>query len=106
MNQLPLFDGKRSRALKAKGMAKAAAHRNELLDFARGLALSIALRGDGTANMDEVKIAMLRLRYDPSELGNAAGSVFKGNEWEFTGRYVKSQRVSAHARDIKVWRLK
>ncbi len=40
-------------------------------------------------------------------LGNAAGSIFKGMEWEFTGSYrqVALNRRS-HARDVKVWRLK
>jgi len=39
------------------------------------------------------------------DLGNAAGSIFAGKRWKFTGDRVKSRRPSAHAREIKVWRL-
>lgn len=106
MNQLPLFDGKRSRAAKARGMAKAAAHHNELLEIARHVAEAIARCGDGTANMDQVCIQLMIMDYNPADLGNAAGSVFKGNQWEFTGERVKSSKVSSHAREIKTWRLK
>jgi hypothetical protein len=106
MNQLPLFDGRKARAAKARGMARAASHHNELLEIARDVAESIARSGDGTATMDEVALQMIRMDYNPAELGNAAGSVFKGNQWEFTGERVKSNKVSSHAREIRVWRLK
>lgn len=106
MNQLPLFDGKRARAAKARGMAKAAAHHNELLEIARDVAESIARSGDGTVNIDEVAVDMIHMGLNPDDLGNAAGSVFKGNQWEFTGERVKSTKVSSHAREIKIWRLK
>jgi len=108
MNQLPLFDGRKARAAKARGMARAAAHHNGALGVARDIAKAIAgaYMGDGTVNMDQVAQGMMMAGFNATDLGNAAGSVFKGDEWEFTGRYVKSQRVSAHARDIKVWRLK
>jgi hypothetical protein len=36
------------------------------------------------------------------DLGNAAGSVFRGKEWRFTGRYIKSSRVSRHANENKL----
>jgi hypothetical protein len=39
-------------------------------------------------------------------LGNAAGSLFKGKQWQWTGRYRKSERVHAHSNPLKVWRLK
>lgn len=104
MNQLPLFDGKKSRAAKVRGMAKSAAHHNELLEIAREVAESIARSGDGTANMDQVALQMIRMDLNPAELGNAAGSVFRG--WEFTGERVKSTKVSSHAREIKIWKLK
>jgi hypothetical protein len=106
MNQLPLFDGRKARAAKARGMARAAAHHNELLEIARDVAESIARSGDGTVTMDEVALQMIRINYNPAELGNAAGSVFKSNQWEFTGERVKSNKVSSHAREIRVWRLK
>lgn len=106
MNQLPLFDARKSRALKARGMAKAAAHHNELLEIARDVAEAIARSGDGTATMDQVAMYLITMDYNPADLGNAAGSVFKGSRWEFTGQRVKSTKVSSHAREIKIWRLK
>jgi hypothetical protein len=106
MNQLPLFDGRKARAAKTKGMARAAAHHNELLEIARDVAESIARSGNGTATMDQVAMQLMTMDYNPSDLGNAAGSVFKGNQWEFTGTRVKSNKVSSHAREIRVWRLK
>lgn len=106
MNQLPLFDGKKSRSLKRRGMASAAAHHNELLEIARDVAEAIARSGDGTVTMDQVAMQLISMDYNPAELGNAAGSVFRGNRWEFTGERVKSTKVSAHAREIKVWKRK
>lgn len=106
MNQLPLFDGKRARAAKAKGMARAAAHHNELLEIARKIAESIAISNDRTVDMDRVSQRMVALGYNPADLGNAAGSVFKGEQWEFTGERVKSIKVKNHSRELKIWRLK
>jgi hypothetical protein len=37
-------------------------------------------------------------------LHNAAGSVFKSKEWEFTGKMVPSRRTSNNRRRIMVWR--
>lgn len=40
-------------------------------------------------------------------LGPAAGSVFKGQRWKFTGRRVLATlNRKNHARELKVWRLK
>ena len=101
MNQLPLFDAKRSKAHKERGMASAASHQRELLGIARAIALTLALNGDGTCTMDDVKRQMLKMGLDPRELGNAAGAVFKTDEWEFTGERIRSAQVSAHNREIK-----
>ena len=38
-------------------------------------------------------------------LGNAAGSVFDGNEWESCG-VTTAKREKSHGRLIRVWRLK
>lgn len=39
-------------------------------------------------------------------LGNAAGGLFRGGEWVWTGRWIKSTRDHAHANDLRVWRLR
>ena len=40
----------------------------------------------------------------PSDLANAAGSVFKGGEWTLVG-YRMSDRVSRHRNRVGIWRL-
>jgi len=98
------FDAYQGESLKRGGQELAADNRADLLDQARGIARSIAANGDGTCNADQVGIAMRQAGME--ELGPAAGSLFKGKEWEFTGDRVLSTRVSNHARELKVWRYK
>jgi hypothetical protein len=103
MSTLDLFVGM---TRKEAGMEAAARNRSELLVFARQCALDVAqFRHDRTCTSDMVaaKMALMGASYD--DLGNAAGSIFKGNQWRFTGEYTKSQRPTAHARDIKIWKL-
>jgi len=38
-------------------------------------------------------------------LGNGAGSVFDGDEWECVG-FVPAKRLEAHGRIIRTWRLR
>tara|TARA_R100000988_G_C4004954_1_gene171841 strand:+ start:1901 stop:2242 length:342 start_codon:yes stop_codon:yes gene_type:complete len=108
MNEQPnIFDFIEAKHLKEKGMATAANSRNELLKVARDCAIWYAKhQGFGICTADDVAKVMTDRGYTYSDLGNAAGSIFKANDWNFTGSYVKSKKVSAHARDIKVWRLK
>jgi len=108
MNEQPnIFDFIEAKHLKEKGMATAANSRNELLNVARDCAIWYAKhQGFGICTADDVAKVMTDRGYTYSDLGNAAGSIFKANDWNFTGSYVKSKKVSAHARDIKVWRLK
>jgi hypothetical protein len=39
---------------------------------------------------------------DSTELGNAAGAIFRGKGWKFVG-YKKSVRLSRHANKIGIW---
>jgi hypothetical protein len=105
MKQGNLFDAQASQEAKEHGMEVAAMNRAELLEEVRELARSIATgRPEGTCDMDLLVDRMLRRGLKPEALGNAAGSVFMGREWEFTGRRKRSARVSRHANEIKVWR--
>ena len=97
---MPLFDGL---AAKAEGMQGAADAKSDLLNKARMLAATHAA-DHGTVTMDDVATMMEKCGLP--ELGPAAGSVFKGSEWEFTGQRVLSTRAKNHARELKVWRLK
>lgn len=101
---LPLFSSAISSWSKDSGMSRAANAKRELLEIAKRLAREIA-RQAGTCNMDQVNQRLLSEGHDCNDLGNAAGSVFKGSEWVFTGQRIKSSKVAAHAREIKVWRL-
>lgn len=88
---------------KVRGLTLAEIHRSSLLMTARSAARLIA-RSKGSVTIDDVVEAMAERGH--GLLGNASGSVFKGSEWEFTGQWVKSARVSNHARMNRVWKLK
>jgi|TARA_Y100000310_G_scaffold28395_1_gene27026 hypothetical protein len=100
-----LFDISQSQKLKTEGIS-AAAHGGDfnLLKIAQEIAVRLALDSPlRECNADAVGEALAR-RNLPM-LGPAAGALFKGKGWEFTGRRKKSCRVSNHAREIKIWRL-
>ena len=101
-----LLDFMRGNVLKSEGMESAAVNKAELLEKARDIAERTAQkRSDQCCTSDDVAMWMQYLGYRYSDLGNAAGSIFAGKKWRFTGHRVKSRRPSAHAREIKVWRL-
>jgi hypothetical protein len=96
-----LADGE---ALKTKGMELAAESRKELLNIARIEARFLAMKHpEHLVTADEVQAALIAKNYNPAQLGNAAGSIFKGKAWQFQG-YQKSARKSNHGRDIKIWK--
>lgn len=100
-----LFDHRTSEALKQEGMERAATARAGILLMARETARALARR-HGKVHMDDVSIVMLDMGIDLADLGPAAGSVFKSAEWEFTGEFVKSARITNHSRLLRVWRLR
>ena len=80
--------------------------RRELLDFARQLARVCALtHPGGLCTVDDVYDALVRLGHASGVLGNAAGSIFRGREWEVTRLRLRSRRRSSRGREIKVWHL-
>lgn len=100
MTQMDLLEGQR---LKERGMALAADAVPTLLDRARSYARRHAtVWSEVTA--DDVS-EWLEQQGLP-DLGPAAGSLFRGKEWEWTGRFVQSSRVANHARLLRVWRLR
>ena len=104
LSDTPLFDIAYAVTLQEEGMAKAAAAKPELLAKAQDCARRIA-RIRGTVTSDDVAAMMANGGFDYAELGNAAGSVFRGN-FEWTGQVIKSHRPTTHGRAIRVWRLK
>jgi hypothetical protein len=103
--QESLFDGEQSERLKVWGMARAESNHGDRLTIARTLARQHARWNGGEVTSDDVGRLLEKHGLD-GNLGAAAGSLFRGDEWVFTGRRVKSTRVTNHGREIKVWRLK
>lgn len=100
-----LFDDKQGDLLKVEGMAKAAKNRKDLLATARSIAKHVARTSTKcTVTTDDVG-RILKRDYGVQSLGPAAGSIFKGKEWEFTGNWVKSKRITNHSRMLREWRL-
>lgn len=99
------FDSTKGRVARDRGKGAAAAKHNEMLELARSTARRIALERDAVT-ADDIYLRLTSEGKDPTELGNAAGSIFNPSEWEFTGEMRRSRRVSNHGRRIMVWRLR
>lgn len=100
-----LFDAAEADRRKEEGRQRAAFARADLLLVAQACARAVAGRL-GSVTMDDVALELSLVGEDASCLGNAAGSVFRGEEWEWTGQVVRSARPSTHGRMIRVWRLR
>ncbi len=87
-------------------MDRAARKKSELLEAAKTVAILVG-RNKSEISMDDVYREMLRLGHDVEKLQNASGSVFRCKRtWEFTGNYMKSERVKTHGHILRKWRLK
>lgn len=108
MTQQPdLFTQREGERRRDAGREASAGKGADILDKARRLARTIAQAAkDHCVTADEVFAALIEIGYKPEELGNAAGSLFRGKEWQFSGQWRKSTRVTNHARYIMIWRLK
>ena len=98
-----VFVRKRSADAKTEGMLNAADARPRALQLARQVARELCEQF-GETEADAVG-RELKVRYGIDSLGPAAGSLFKVG-FVFTGRRVRSTRISNHARELKIWRLK
>ena len=103
MTQSDLFDAAESRRRKKWGMAVAEDAADTLLTRAREYARECAVRW-GEVNADDVS-QWLEQTGKP-DLGPAAGALFRGREWVFTGRFVQSTRKTNHARLLRIWKLR
>ena len=100
----PLFAWADSQAAKADGIASAETNRETSLQRARRIARQLAEAAPNREiTADDVGRRLQELNLP--QLGPEAGALFKGGDWTFTGKRVRSTRVSNHAREIKVWRL-
>ena len=91
MTQDDLFSSTEGDKQKRIGMGRAADVQFELLQTARAIGREVAIRrGEGTTD----------------DVGHAAGSIFKSKEFEWSGRFKNSERISNHSRLLRVWILK
>jgi hypothetical protein len=97
-----LYDGSEAEARKTTGMKLVADNRPSLLHTARLIAEELA-EANGEVTADDVGVKMISRGLNPALLGPAAGSIFSGKEWHFTGRRIKSAKRSNHSRELKVW---
>lgn len=100
------FNAEKGDERKERGMAWAAANRASALEVARSVARELAMRSPTwETNADEVqRVLAERYGWTAGVLGAAAGSIFRGSDWQFTGNRVRSEQVRNHARELKVWR--
>jgi len=103
MKQGDLFNLDEGLRLKREGMESAAEHYETDLELGKSIARRIC-REWGTVHAEDVNTE-LAFYHNISSLGNAAGSLFKGKDWTFTGEWHQSTRSSSHGRFIRVWRL-
>lgn len=109
MEQLNFFNPVRAQELKAEGMKASRENpsRSYLLRIAReGARRAAEERLSRTATADDAYLYLTALGYDQFALGNAAGSLFRGKEWESTGGFRASRRTSNRGHLVRVWRLK
>lgn len=90
--------------LRLNGMEMAASNSKEYLTLARKVAAEVAQgKFDRCITADDVG-RVLQADYGLDSLGPAAGSLFKTDQWEWTGGFRKSRRVTNHGRLLRLWR--
>jgi hypothetical protein len=87
---------------KQSGIARAIAGHSAAFKQARLAALELG-RTVKFVNADMVQAELEKLGLKSSDLGNAAGGIFRGKMWKDTGRSILSNRGKSHRRKITVW---
>lgn len=99
----PLFDYVESQRLRDEGIEIAAENAGSVVLRVQTIARELGRR-QRFVTADDVVREMTVRGINAKELGNGAGSMFRGrDQWRDTGRVVKSVRIAAHARKITVW---
>ena len=97
------FDEAKAAERKRLGMRAAAIARARLLVLARlGCERAALERPERTATADDAYAYLIDLGLDPAPLKNAAGSLFKTNDWKAVG-WTESTRATNNGRAIRVW---
>lgn len=101
---LPLFDAALANEAAERGIAQAAEHKRSLLKFARQVAIGLG-KQKVFVTADDVQRELAEIHnISDRALGNAAGSLFRGGNWVWTGETAKSIRVHSHGRLLRVWK--
>ena len=87
------------RYLRDQGIASVEANNLDWVDRARQAALFLA------AKNGEVDIEAVYACVGTPPAPNAAGAVFRGKQFRFTGRRRQATRSSRHAGEIRIWEL-
>ena len=98
-----LFEYAASIQERDKGMATAVSGRESILANVRSIANNLA-RIYGKVTADQVRAEYEYRGGNWQDLGNAAGSIFKGKQWQCVG-FENSLVKTSHARTIRVWKL-
>lgn len=102
------FDAKLAREARDEGIEQAASGTNKklLLASVRKALVEIARsRPSRIVCADDGQAYLVSIGFTSEHLGNAAGAMFKGSQWEFVG-FAKSDRVIGHGNTIRKWRLR
>ena len=99
-----LFDYAQSKQRRDEGMKTASDGRKDILTGARTIARFLAML-NGQVTADDVRREWEYRGRNWSNLGNAAGSIFKGKQWQCVG-FENSTVTTSHARALRVWALK
>ena len=109
--QPDIFDLPEGERRKTAGMAQAADPRKLLLNRAREVAFRIGMADyrdqDKGITTDEIWSGLLAYGLDPTQLGNAWGSIWRGEystHWHRTAELRKSHRKQSHAHAHPVWK--
>ena len=97
----PVMDLTEAQKLMQKGLDAATAARPELVALMKAVARDIG-RKQVLVTADDVWLELAIHGVIPEMLGNAAGAMFRSDDWECVGNR-KSERVTNHGRRILVW---
>jgi hypothetical protein len=98
----PQFDAVESERHRDAGVALAADNNAMRLVQAKDIARELWFRLRRPVSMDDVILEMTK-RHNVKTLGNAAGSVFAGRDWKWSGEFTKSIRINAHRNLLRLW---
>ena len=85
----------------AQDISAAVNSHNKVFATAQAIAIDAA-KTYGSVNADKVQDLLIGQGYTSTDLGNAAGALFRGKNWKKVGT-IKSTRQGNHAREISNW---